>query len=137
MRGALVLSLLASVGTQPVLAETNPGRCSGESTQFAVDAADLSDELLPYAHCLAQAEQRYGFNSGPFAVSQCVNVRTSTAAALPDADADHGERLMDELEHGFVWAAWCSTDVGSELPANVPTKAGWPQERRTTNAPNR
>jgi hypothetical protein len=136
MNPIFILSSVALAVAQPSMAQSGPGRCTAETGQFAVNAADLSDELLPYARCLTEAEQRYGFNGGPFAVSQCAEMRSSIAAALPAADARRGESLLDEMDRGFVWQVWCSTDVGSELPVNVPIKAGWPQAQRKTNAPD-
>ena len=129
-------ALLVVLSVQPVLAQPSPGRCDGNASQFKVDAGDLADSLIPYTRCLANAKQQYGYNDGPFAVSQCASVRRSIAASLPTSNAARGERLMDELDKGFVWQLWCSTDIGSELPADIKIRADWPQAQRNSNAPN-
>ena len=104
-----------------------PGRCEPFDALFTIAAGEYAPIALPYLECLNGVDQRYGFNDGPYAVSQCVEIRRRTVEGLHGDQLRNIEFLLTELEREFVWLTWCGTDVGSELPSTIAIKDDWPQ----------
>jgi hypothetical protein len=125
MSGRILLLFLSGIATtgnaQP------PGRCSQVEASFTLAGGEHAREVMPYVNCLAGAEQRYGFNDGPYAVHQCREVRANLMSSIEGEERASVASLLDQIDRAFVWSTWCSTDVGSEIQETVEIKAGWPQ----------
>jgi hypothetical protein len=119
---ALACALIASAAHA-----NGPGRCAPFDGSYTIAAGEYAQRVLPYVHCLTSADQRYGFNNGPYAISQCKSERTEAIAITPLEQRESIEGLLLEVEREQVWLVWCSTDVGSELPSDIEVRSEWPQ----------
>ena len=119
---ALVCALIASAAHAD-----GPGRCGPFDGSYTIAAGEYDPTVAPYVRCLAGADKRYGFNDGPYAISQCKSERGQAIAAVMPAQRENMEFLLTEVEREQVWLVWCSTDVGSELPSDIAVRPEWPQ----------
>ena len=121
----------ASTGDGPEQSEialvASPGRCQPSDASFTIAAGEEQSKVMPYVQCLTTAEQEYGFNDGPHAVQQCKSSRADVLGEFAQADQENIEYLLTQIDREYVWLQWCSTDVGSELPAGIEVRSDWPQ----------
>ena len=116
-----------------------PHQCGPAESSFTIAAAEYEPVAKPYVDCLGSAKQRYGFNDGPFAIYQCKAARSAVLARTKARRLTDINYLLKQIDREMVWMIWCSTDVGSELPANIKIQPNWPQAQtsRNADAPNR
>jgi hypothetical protein len=123
---ASLLVMLAATSAQPVL---DPGRCGGEYAEVRISPGSHTDVVATYVQCLVGAEQKYGFNDGPYAVSQCLKEKQRVLDRLPPDTRSTVREQIEEVDRQFVWMTWCSTDVGSEIQTSIEIRPEWPQAK--------